>query len=185
MKQLGMFFVSAVLATFAAGAAEFPVVGPWRVDFPARGWVPASVTMPKLLAWKDAFDDSRKYHSGAARYFSGKGVYHARFVWRDLPEGAVRLELGRVCDKVLKVTLNGTCLEVSKTAPFTAEARSALVEGINELVVEVESSPFNAKVYQAATLYGRDRKAGEAYPDPSAPLEDNGLMGPVKFVYDR
>lgn len=185
MKQFFIFAFGVALAASSAVAAEFPVEGPWRVDFPSREWVPASITMPKLVAWKDAFDDSRKYHSGAARYFSGRGVYHAKFVWRALPEGAVRMELGRVGDKVLRVTLNGKRLALSDSEPFTAEARSALVEGVNELVVEVESCAFNRKVYAAATLYGRDRKPGEAYPDPAAPLRDNGLLGPVKFVYER
>lgn len=175
--------VAAASLALTAYAAERAVEGPWRVDFPHDRDLPASVTMRKLVPWKDAFDDSRKGNSACNRHYSGSATYHASFVWREKAPGKVILDLGRVERKV-RVEVNGHDMGTCDKAPYRVEIARALKPGINELALTVTSSPHNRLVFDASMPPGDRRVRTEVWPDPSAPLEDSGLLGPVRLLWD-
>ena len=150
----------------------------WTLSFP-EGWdVPSKVTLQELKAWKDLD------HSAEAKAFSGSVTYSTKFVAdKSLCQAErVVLELGKV-DMIAKVTLNGKTLSTLWCEPYSLDISEALVEGENELQIEVTSTWFNRLVYDASLPESERKTWVVAGPGAGQRLRESGLMGPVELKY--
>jgi hypothetical protein len=181
--------------------AARPIEGPWDVRFPAKAGAPESITLDKLISWSSHPDAGVKYFSGTATY---RKTFH-------LPPDAlaagraVYLDLGKVA-VIAQVSINGKDLGVLWNVPFRMEATGALRAGDNLLEVRVtnlwvnrmigdeqltEDSERNSdgllKSWPKWLLDGRESPAGRhtfaTYRvwKKDSPLQESGLLGPVKL----
>ena len=149
----------------------------WELSFPA-GWdAPEKIMVSELKPWKEL------PLSAQAKAFSGTVTYRTTFsATKDMLSRPATLDLGRV-DMIAVVTLNGKTLRTLWCSPFSLEISEALVEGENELVVEVTSTWFNRLVYDAAQPKKARKTWTIAGPSANQPLRESGLMGPVTLKY--
>jgi hypothetical protein len=162
---------------------------------------PASVTLEKLISWSDHADAGVKYFSGTATY---------RKMFRLPPEAlaagrAVYLDLGKVA-VIARVSVNGRDLGILWNAPFRVEATKALRAGDNLLEVQVTNLCVNRMIGDEQLPEDSDRNPdgllrswpqwlSEGKPSPAgrhtfatyriwkkdSPLQESGLLGPVKL----
>ena len=149
----------------------------WELSFPA-GWdAPEKIMVSELKPWKEL------PLSVEAKAFSGTATYRTTFsATKDMLSRPATLDLGRV-DMIAVVTLNGKTLRTLWCSPFSLDISEALVEGENELVVEVTSTWFNRLVYDAAQPKKARKTWTIAGPSANQPLRESGLMGPVTLKY--
>ncbi len=176
--------------------------GDWQLTFPSGRGAPAQVHLDKLISWS-------KHPDAGVRYFSGKAAYSKTFV---LPErlnpGDQRLilDLGKVAI-MARVNLNGHDLGLLWKPPFAVDARDAVKPGENVLEVEVVNLWVNRMIGDEQLPEDSPRKANgslEEWPEwllqgkasPTGrytftsyrlwrkddPLQDSGLLGPVRLV---
>ena len=108
-----------------------------------------------------------------------------------IPDKATAIEKGAAAELKLHlaktnttpVKLNGKTLRTLWCAPFSLDISEALVEGENELIVEVTSTWFNRLVYDAAQPKKARKTWTIAGPSGDKPLRESGLMGPVVIKY--
>ena len=161
-------------------AQEKPIGGEWTLSFP-EGWdVPAQVKVKELKAWKDLD------FSAEGKAFSGSVKYSTKFVAdkADVQSGGVKLDLGKV-DMIATVKLNGKALATLWCAPYSLDISKAIVEGENELEIEVTSTWFNRLVYDAAQPESERKTWTISGPSANNALRESGLMGPVKLVFGK
>jgi hypothetical protein len=112
--------------------AAIEIAGPWTVRFPPNWGAPASVTLEKLISWRDHSDAGVRYFSGTAEYekeidipaewlASGKVLY---------------LDLGQV-KYLAQASLNGADLGVLWKPPFVTDVTRVAKPGKNSLKVRV------------------------------------------------
>jgi len=153
------------------------VAGPWKVSFePDRG-APPSITLDKLIDWKDSTDAGVKYFSGAGTYTR---TIQAPADW--FRKGSrLWLDLGDV-KNLAEVTVNGKSLGVVWHAPYCVDVTSALKQGSNEISIKVINAWVNRLIgdqQSGATKYTfADVKPYKA----NSPLLPSGLLGPVTVV---
>ncbi|MGB7736692.1 MAG: glycosylhydrolase-like jelly roll fold domain-containing protein [Thermoguttaceae bacterium] len=169
------------------------------------GGAPASVTLDKLISWSE-------HPNAGVKYFSGTAVYRKTF---DLPPDAlaagraIYLDLGRVA-VIARVSVNGQDLGIFWNAPFRIEATKALRSGENVLEVQVtnlwanrmigdEQLPEDSERNPDGSLHSWPKWLLEGKPSPAgrhtfatyriwrkdSPLQESGLLGPVKFYTTR
>jgi hypothetical protein len=175
--------------------------GPWELSFPLDSGAPQSISLGKLISWSD--------HSEAGvKYFSGTATYRKRF---DLPPDALAagrklyLDLGQVA-VIAQVTVNSRDLGILWKAPFRVDATDALRAGENVLEIRVTNLPVNRLIGDEQLPDDSDRDPSgmlKSWPDwlqqgkPSptgrrtfatfrvwkkdSPLQESGLLGPVKL----
>jgi hypothetical protein len=178
------------------------IEGQWEVRFPAKSGAPASVKLDKLISWSLHRDSGVKYFSGTATY---------RIIFRVPSESlaagrAVYLDLGKVA-VIAQVRLNGRDLGILWKAPFRVEATAALQGGDNLLEVEVanlwanrmigdEQLPEDSERRSDSELQSWPQWLTEGKPSPAgrhtfatfhvwkkaSPLQESGLLGPVKVL---
>jgi hypothetical protein len=181
--------------------AARPIEGPWEVRFPAKAGPPENVALDKLISWSQHADAGVKYFSGTATY---RKTFHLS-PEALAPGRAVYLDLGRVA-VIAQVRVNGRDLGVLWTAPFRVEATAALRAGDNLLEVRVtnlwanriigdEQLPEDSdrtpegllKSWPKWLLEGKESPAGRrtfaTYRvwKKDSPLQESGLLGPVKL----
>jgi hypothetical protein len=119
----------------AAGLEKpIPVVGPWRVEFPAGSGAPATIELAQLASL-------HLHPDPGVRYFSGTAIWRAdvRVPETWLAAGrSIVLDLGEV-EVIAEPVLNGTPLGVLWTRPFLVDATKATRPGANALEVKVTS----------------------------------------------
>jgi hypothetical protein len=181
--------------------AERPIDGPWQVSFPAPGGTSRDATFGKLLSWSQHDDPEVKYFSGTAVYRKTFSVSAEM-----LAEGReVYLDLGRVA-VIAQVTLNGKKLGTLWTSPFRINVTPALHAGENRLEVRVTNLDVNRLIGDEQLPEDSDRTPegmlkswpqwlSEGKPSPTgrrtfatcrvwkkdSPLQESGLLGPVKL----
>jgi hypothetical protein len=178
-----------------------PIAGPWDVRYSARSGAPESIRLEKLTSWSRHSDPAVKYFSGTATY---------RTTFRVPPEAlaagrAVYLDLGKVA-VIAQLRLNGQDLGSLWTAPFRVEATQALRAGENLLEVRVtnlwvnrligdEQLPEDSERGPDSMLKSWPKWLLEGKPSPAgrhtfatfrvwkkdSPLQESGLLGPVKL----
>ncbi|MBR5334952.1 MAG: hypothetical protein IKV23_01610 [Bacteroidaceae bacterium] len=156
---------------------EKPLDTQWKLTFP-KGWgAPDELVVDCLVPWKE-LDVAAE-----AKAFSGTVTYSTTFIAdSSMCSNKLMLDLGRV-DMIAVVKVNGKVLRTLWCAPYSVDISSAVVEGENELVVEVTSTWFNRLVYDAS-LPEQERKTWTiAGPSANRSLRDSGLLGPVFFRY--
>lgn len=176
------FIVMAGKPTHHDGTPNFPqksvmqtVDGPWNVAFDPRWGGPENATFTELTDWTESTSDS-------IRYYSGTAVYTTTFdAVRPADGSAVTLSLGDV-KNIARVSLNGHDLGVVWSMPWEVGATEALVDGTNELTVEVTNLWPNR-------LIGDERDPAHRYTSTTfrhytaeSPLLPSGLLGPVRLV---
>jgi hypothetical protein len=178
-----------------------PIEGSWDVHFPADTGAPDKVPLDTLISW------SRHSNLGI-KYFSGTATYRKTF--RVPPEAlaagrAVYLDLGKVA-VIAQVRLNGKDLGILWKSPFRVEATGALRAGENVLEVQVtnlwvnrligdEQLPEDSERNVDGLLKSWPKWLTEGKPSPAgrhtfathrvwkkdSPLQESGLLGPVKL----
>ncbi|BFM08484.1 glycosyl hydrolase [Halioxenophilus aromaticivorans] len=120
----------------------------------------------------------------AVRYFSGNARYRTEF---DVPNGLdteqpIWLDLGKVGD-LAEVWINGEALGVDWMPPMRLQVNHALKPGRNTLEVEVTNLWVNRLIGdQRPNIKKATFTALPTY-EPSAPLREAGLIGPVTLVH--
>ncbi len=167
----------------------------------AKAGAPESITLDKLISWSH-------HAASGVKYFSGTATYRKTF---HLPPEAlaagrsVYLDLGHVA-VIAQVSVNGKDLGILWNAPFRVEATATLRAGDNLLEVRVtnlwvnrligdeqlpEDSDRNPegllKSWPKWLLEGKESPAGRptfaTYRvwKKDSPLQESGLLGPVKL----
>jgi lysophospholipase L1-like esterase len=158
--------------------------GTWRVEFIDGGpTLPQPFETTDLVSWTKRDDPHAECFAGTARYT-------LKFDRPDATADVWRLELGKVCHSA-KVFINGSCLGTLICEPYAIDMdASRLQAGQNTLVVEVTNLAANRirdldrrgvnwKYFYDINIVNVDYKPFDA---SDWPLQDSGLLGPVKLV---
>jgi len=176
-------------ATTASGATvkgEIPappapvlIEGPWEVEFPPLApsdKEPLKTTFEKLASWSDSTVERIQHFSGTATYRKTFQVSGLRS-----PASRIFLDLGNV-KNLAEATLNGKPLGILWKEPFRVDVTDALVEGKNELVIQVTNLWVN-RLIGDEKLPEKDRATWTSgHPIKATdPLLPSGLLGPVSL----
>lgn len=158
-----------------------PIEGAWEVEFEKDRKAPPRMTLAKLESWTDVPDPGVRNFSGTARY---RKTFTLPAGWRT-PGQRVFLDLGDLWT-IGEAWLNGKPLGIVWTAPFRAECTAALVDGPNELVVEVTNTWLNriagdARLPAAERITHTNVQASGFIPWVKVEPLRSGLFGPVRL----
>lgn len=173
----------------------------WQVHFPPNWRTPEKVKFERLISWSQHPDPG-------VRYFSGTATYVREF---DIPSNwfgrdkVVILDLG-VVRHIADVRLNGASLGVFWKPPFRIDITKFVKVGRNELEVRVTNTWVNRligdeelpddcqwhpdgrlRTFPEWFIEGKPRPSGRLtfttwkHYRKGAPLEESGLLGPVKI----
>lgn len=179
----------------------FEISGVWQVRFPSGWGAPEQVTFEKLISWSE-------YGQAGVKYFSGPAHYVKTF---EAPPGLVApgrrlfLDLGQVA-VMAEVKLNGQDLGILWKPPFRVDVTEACQPGENTLEVKVVNLWINRMIGDEQLAEDSDRNGNgtlkswpqwleEGKPSPTgrytftswrlwkkdSPLQESGLLGPVKI----
>jgi hypothetical protein len=181
--------------------AVLQIRGPWDVSFPAQTGTPENVKLDQLISWSNHRDPGVNYFSGTATY---------RNTFRVPPEvlaagRAAYLDFGKVA-VIAQARLNGEDLGILWKTPFRVQATPALRAGENLLEVQVtnlwvnrvigdEQLPEDSTRTPEGLLTSWPPWLLEGKPSPvgrhtfatyrvwksDSPLQESGLLGPVKL----
>ncbi len=148
-------------------------ISPWRLTVP--GVLEKSAI--SLRSWTEI--------EGLSDY-SGEGIYESEFVLsREYvrPEIGLELDLGDVRE-VASVWVNGVNAGDLWMQPFTIEIGDLVVEGLNNLKIQVKNLLINQVLGSDLPDYSHViEKYGQRFPDPKEKMAGNkapsGLLGPV------
>jgi hypothetical protein len=142
--------VAAPEPSFAASSTLAELDGDWVLELNGKQLTTA------LKSWEELGESS----------FAGPAFYHQQFTAAKVPaKKHIYLEIDHVNDYA-RVTLNGKELGARSWQPYRWEVTSALKEGSNDLVIEVNATPERQSPFSA----------------PSPHLASSGLLGPVRLV---
>ncbi|MDD6209700.1 MAG: glycosyl hydrolase [Bacteroidales bacterium] len=178
-------------ATVNENPAVFPINNIWDVSFEKGLGAPESpVQWDKLTDWTKSEDFN-------IRYFSGIATYTTNFQLPediDLRKQKVFLSLGDV-KNVARVHLNGKELQTDWTFPFVIELPGELINGDNQLIIEVANLMPNRMIgdfkipEKERITHSNIRRMPNGW---SIPLEElpskeyellpSGLIGPVELI---
>jgi len=158
--------------------APIKIGGPWQVEFPpiSKGET-FRTTFEKLGSWSDSAEDLVKHYSGTATYrtnFQAPGPKS--------PSSKFLLDLGSV-KNIAEVSLNGKPLGILWKEPFRGDVTGALVEGKNELAIQITNLWAN-RLIGDQKLPENERHtwtSGEFF-KATDPLLPSGLLGPVQIL---
>lgn len=162
----------------AEGARSEPIAGPWTLHFSPRWGGPETIVFDQLVDWTRRPEEGVKYYSGTATYVKAF----------ELPRGlaapgrAVFLDLGAL-KNLAEVTLNGRNLGVLWRPPWRVEVTGALRAGRNELRIAVTNLWANRLI--GDTRLPADKRIATTTTNPynpGSPLQESGLLGPVRIV---
>ncbi len=152
---------------------------PWLVTFQEHRGAPAEATFATLSSWSENADAGIRYFSGTASYQNT-----IRLAAVDAEARQV-LQLGKVRN-IAEVMVNGQSAGIVWKEPFEVDVTSLLHEGDNELDVKVTNLWVNRLIGdQQPGCKRRITYTDAHYYAPDAPLEESGLMGPVKIMEIR
>jgi hypothetical protein len=116
------------------------------------------------------------------RYFSGTAVYSNTFTLDSKPSGEVYLDLGKV-GVMAKVKCNGQYVGGVWTYPYRVNITKQINAGSNSIEVEVVNT-WNNRFVGESMLPAEQRivKPRTNRWNPSSPLEESGLLMPVKIT---
>jgi hypothetical protein len=169
-----------VQGDIAALPAPIAIGGPWQLEFPpiSNKGETLRTTFEKLGSWSDSTVEWIKYYSGTA-------TYRTTFT---LPPGylsanrALTLDLGGV-KNLAEVALNGKMLGILWKEPFRADVTEALVEGRNELTIQITNLWPNRLIGdQKLPKNERHTWTSDEFFKATDPLLPSGLLGPVQIL---
>jgi len=152
--------------------------GPWRVSFPPNWGAPPQVRFDKLISWTDSRDEGVKYFSGTAAYTKEINAAPSWFK----PGAKIVLDLGSV-KEIAEVSLNGKPVGgILWKPPYRAEVTTALKPGVNHIEIKITNLWPNRLIGDqqpnAKRIAWVDYRPFKA----DAPLQESGLIGPVKVL---
>jgi hypothetical protein len=170
--------------------------GPWEVAFDPEWGGPETITFDTLQGWTE-------HELRGIKYYSGIAVYTKEFDFSGIRHNGSRLflDLGIVHD-IARVKLNGNDLGVVWCAPWRIEITNDVVEGKNDLVIEVanrwinrlrgdrEAPDANVRTlqFENGLLEGKEYTTGRYTFTPEMAVEQlpgellpSGLLGPVSI----
>ncbi|MCD6346856.1 MAG: glycosyl hydrolase [Bacteroidales bacterium] len=143
------------------------IEGSWNVSFDPKWGGPKEIQFEKLQDWTE-------HEMRGIKYYSGIATYKKTFSLDNLDDAKYFLDLGVVND-IARVILNGKDVGVIWCAPWRIDISAALIEGNNELEIEVANRWIN-------------RLLGDKQ-EPDANVRtvkfDNGLLGGQEFTAGR
>lgn len=151
---------------------------PWQVRFESdeikRG--PAgTVTFNRLGDWTEHSDPR-------IRYFSGTACYQTDIQLENIPKEKLYLDLGKVA-AMAKVKINGKEAGGAWTAPYRVDITDAIVEGKNRIEIEVVNTWLNRILGDRLLPQNERRVIPHTAPwKEDTPLQESGLLGPVRIV---
>jgi hypothetical protein len=158
------------------------IQGSWNVDFNSGRGTPQSTEFEKLYSWSEHRDPSIKYYSGSATY---KKEISISDEWIS-EEIDVLLDLGKLW-AVGEVIINGKSAGIVWKLPYKVNITDFINPGINQVEIEVVNTWSNRLVGDAITgeKYGKTNitySGTIGTPWKNIPLNESGLLGPVKLV---
>lgn len=181
----------------------------WKLKFDAYYGLDSTISLAKLIDWKDIPDEKIKYYSGTATYTSNFQLPKKTA----LKNQSFLLDLGTV-NVVAKVIVNGQVCGISWMPPFVVDISKGIKSGNNNLEIIVanqwsnkligdERFPANNGGYELQG-YSPDKSMPSWYsnnePLPAGkrttfttasfykvndPLMPSGLVGPVKIKFEK
>jgi hypothetical protein len=162
---------------------EVEITGPWTVHFDPKWGGPETTSFPELKSWIEFDDPGVKYYSGKATY-----VNNFKIRKHDHRSKKVFLDLGMV-QELAVVNLNGHSFPVAWMPPFRVDITEYLIDGENELKVDIINQWPNRIIGDGKSSEGK-RFTKTNYlkfsqPDSERYLRESGLIGPVKLQFVR
>jgi len=160
--------------------APIAINGPWKVEFPpiSNKGETLRTTFEKLSSWSDSTVEWIKFYSGTA-------TYRTNFTVPPGYLGANRtlsLDLGGL-KNIAEVALNGKPLGILWKEPFRADVTEALVEGKNELTIQITNLWPNRLIGdQKLPKNERHTWTSDEFFKATDPLLPSGLLGPVQIL---
>jgi hypothetical protein len=179
------------------------ITGPWEVTFPPGNDAPDKIMLDQLASW------SNNANSGV-KYFSGTAIYRKTFTFNsevDRAKTRIDLDLGNV-QVIAQLKVNGKDMGILWKYPYETEITDALKPGENTLEIKVtnlwinrmigdEQLPEDSRRNPNGTLkeWPQWLQAGKPSPtgrytfttwrlwNKDSPLQDSGLIGPVRLKY--
>ena len=156
---------------------------PWDVSFDARWGGPEKIVFISL-------DDWSKRTEPGIKYYSGKAVYRTTFdCAADVMKNKERcsLDLGTV-KNMASVKLNGKDLGIVWCDPWRVEIQAGcLLERDNRLEITVANLWSNRLIGDSALPQDKrlTRTTWDKAYQPNAPLQESGLIGPVRIMVNE
>lgn len=154
------------------------VNGGWTITFQSdpihRG--PSSPVRVEVLAdWTQSNDKRVKFYSGTAKYETTVQL-------EKQPVGRTLLDLGNV-GIMARVKMNGHYAGGVWTAPYTVDVTGLVKKGSNKIEVEVVNTWLN-RILGDRLLPQDERKLNPVTAPwkPGTPLQESGLIGPVRLL---
>lgn len=171
--------------------------GKWNVVFQDNKGNVDSIETNTLFDWSKSADEYIKYFSGTATY-----RYNLNLSVKE--NCSYLIDLGNV-KNIAKVFVNGSSIGTLWTTPWSIDVTPYLVDGDNELMIEVTNLWINRLIGDElepddGIVNGRwpqwlqnglprpsKRKTFATYKHYSmdSPLEKSGLLGPVRLLYSN
>ncbi|MDR0541855.1 MAG: glycoside hydrolase family 2 [Dysgonamonadaceae bacterium] len=177
-RKKGKPSASSIEANFPKPELLAGVNTPWKVQFESdkiRRGPAETVVFNQLQDWSKNADER-------IRYYSGKAVYNNAVSLNNIPSGNIYLDLGKVT-AMAKVKINGQYAGGVWTYPYRLDISKFIKVGENTLEVEVVNTWLN-RVIGDAGLPESERivisRSNSRNSD--TPLQESGLLGPVKIV---
>ena len=154
------------------------IQGKWDVQFKNEiTGIDKKMQMDTLMDWIQSKDNDIKYFSGSAKYRNS-------FNLEEKPTtNKIFLDIGKA-DVLANIKINGTEVGGLWTAPWRIEVTDYLIEGKNELEIEVT----NLWVNQLIEDSGRSEEEKKTWTlakrnyERESSLQPSGLKGPVKLL---
>lgn len=151
----------------------------WSISFDTLRRGPSeTIETDSLFDWSKSADQNIANYSGTA-------VYTSTFNLDSVPSGSTYIDLGNVM-VMARVKVNGKDAGGVWTHPYRVNITPLITEGENTLDVEVVNTWHNRLVGDAALPVDK-RLTWTNLPEwnPAEPLQEAGMLGPVKIVsYD-
>jgi hypothetical protein len=154
------------------------IFGTWTVHFDPKWGGPESAQFNSLVSWPTREEPGIKFYSGTA-------VYEKTFQWKaesGKRKTEIFLDLGSVRE-LAEVKLNGKSCGVVWCPPFRVDVSKALKLGENKLEIEIVNFWPN-RIIGDASLPKEQRftRTNIRKLTAKTPLEDAGLLGPVRLL---
>lgn len=156
------------------------VKGPWSVSFVSKAVTPQPTTMQALASLSSSSDRDIKYFSGTASYANTVKLSKSQ-----LKAGRIILDLGKVCN-LAEVIVNGRILGTVWKALFRVDITDAVKAGKNSIVIKVTDSWANRLIGdQQPDTMNKSTYTSFNFYNAKSPLNDAGLVGPVKLLSEK
>ena len=159
-------------------AASIQIIkGPWQVQFDALKRGPEKpVTFSALTDWS-------KNSNEKIRYYSGTAIYRNTFQFGSLPKGQRLLLKINELKNMARVTINGKYVGGLWTAPLQLDITDAVVNGKNEIEIEVVNLWVNRLIGDSKLPVNERKTWLTTNPyKPGDKLEPSGLIGDVELM---